>query len=167
MPGLDVTKVPFDLILNIVNILVMFVIVRLLVYKPVRRFLDERNRKMAEAKENAEKAMQEAQEMQAKYRQLLEENDEQADKLMKKTRDEAERQAQDHIAAARKKADAMLADARDIIAQRESESLLAMQEKVIDLSLSIASKIMDENMDDEHNRRLAEKFFNSELNSGN
>ena len=164
MPGLDVSKVPFDLIINILNIIIMFVIVRFLVYKPVRKFMDSRTAKLNEQSRIAKEQLTEAQELKESYNAMIRLQEEQSEELLRKAKEDAEKQAAEITDAARKKADKMIKDAQDRIAAREEESVLSMQDKIIDLSLNIAAKILDEKIDDDKNRKLAEKFFNSELN---
>ena len=164
MPGLDVSKVPFDLIINILNIIIMFVIVRFLVYKPVRKFMDSRTAKLNEQSRIAKEQLTEAQELKESYNEMIRLQEEQSEELLRKAKEDAEKQAAEITDTAKKKADKMIKDAQNRIAAREEESVLSMQDKIIDLSLNIAEKILDEKIDDDKNRKLAEKFFNSELN---
>ena len=46
MEGLVISDAVKDLIINIVNIIVLFVIVKTLAYKPVKKFLDDRKAKI-------------------------------------------------------------------------------------------------------------------------
>ena len=49
----DFSNFPIDLILNILNIVILFVIVRFLVYKPVKKFMDARTARVTAAAEDA------------------------------------------------------------------------------------------------------------------
>ncbi len=60
MEGLNLSTVPFDLIVNILNIAILYVILRFLVYKPVKKFLNARLERLRAEKESAEKAVAEA-----------------------------------------------------------------------------------------------------------
>ena len=42
----DFSNIPTDLILNILNIVILFVIVRFIVYKPVKKFIDGRKERV-------------------------------------------------------------------------------------------------------------------------
>ena len=48
---LDLSNVPFDLIINILNVVVFYLIIRLLVYKPVKKFLSARKEKIDKERE--------------------------------------------------------------------------------------------------------------------
>ena len=70
--GFDASKIPIDLLLNLLNIVLLFLIVRTLAYKPIRKFMDARTARVtAEAKAAEEKAA-EAEKLKEEYTQLLE-----------------------------------------------------------------------------------------------
>ena len=54
MFGLQISDAVKDLIINIINIIVLFVIVKSLAYKPVKKFLDARKARIDESLKNAE-----------------------------------------------------------------------------------------------------------------
>ena len=165
MDNLDFSKIPFDLIINILNIVVLFVILRLLVYKPVRKFMDARNSKLNAQAQDAEVKLNEAKELRTKYEQLLSDTEKQSSQMLTQAREDADKQARDIVESARKKADKMLAEAQERIAVREDEAKLQIQEDVIDLSLSIAEKLLERNITDEDNIRLAKQFFEAEMHN--
>ena len=60
MEGLVISDAVKDLIINIINIIVLFVIVRGLAYKPVKKFLDARKERIAKELSDAAAAKQTA-----------------------------------------------------------------------------------------------------------
>lgn len=56
MEGLVISDAVKDLIINIVNIIVLFVIVKTLAYKPVKKFLDDRKAKIEKQLNDAAEA---------------------------------------------------------------------------------------------------------------
>ena len=56
MEGLVISDAVKDLIINIINIIVLFVIVRGLAYKPVKRFLDARKERVSKELSDAAQA---------------------------------------------------------------------------------------------------------------
>ena len=99
---MDLSKIPIDLLLNILNIVLLFLIVRKLAYKPIRKFMDARTARVnAEAEAAAQKAA-EAEKMKAEYAALLE-NGEEAQK----------QQAEQARKAAQAEADKIISDANE------------------------------------------------------
>ena len=60
MEGLVISDAVKDLIINIINIIILFVIVRSLVYKPVRKFLDARTARIDALQAQAAEQLQAA-----------------------------------------------------------------------------------------------------------
>jgi hypothetical protein len=58
---------PLDIAIHLVNIVIFYLIVKLLVYKPVRKFMDERTARIQGEKDEAKRLMDDAQKTQAEY----------------------------------------------------------------------------------------------------
>ncbi len=159
MEGLDISKIPMDLIMNILNILILFVIVRALAYKPVKKFIEEKHRKTESEKAEIAAAAERAEAMRAEYEEKLAAVESERRETLKKAEKEGQQRADELVTGARRDAERIMSDARQAILVKEAETMENIRENVVDLSLSIASKVIDKNMTDEDNRHLAEKFF--------
>ena len=62
MEGLVISDAVKDLIINIIDIIILFVIVRALAYKPVKKFLDARKERIAKELSDAAALKSEAEE---------------------------------------------------------------------------------------------------------
>ena len=160
---LDLSNVPFDLIINIANVVVFYLIIRLLVYKPVKKFLSARKEKIDKEREELSAARAEAETEIEKYGKLCDDAGKESAALLEKTREEAEKTAAGIIGSAKADAEKLISDANANIAAKEKEAVSGMKDDVVDLSLSIASKLIARNIDNEDNRRLAADFFEKEL----
>lgn len=160
---LDLSNVPFDLIINILNVVVFYLIIRLLVYKPVKKFLSARKKKIDKEREELSAARAEAETEKVKYGKLCDDAGKESAALLERTREEAEKTAAGIIGSAKADAEKLISDANANIAAREREAVSGMKDDVVDLSLSIASKLIARNIDNGDNRRLAADFFEKEL----
>ena len=161
--GLDLSNVPFDLIINILNVVVFYLIIRLLVYKPVKKFLSARKEKIDKEREELSAARAEAETEKVNYGKLCDDAGKESAALLERTREEAEKTAAGIIGSAKADAEKLISDANANIAAREREAVSGMKDDVVDLSLSIASKLIARNIDNGDNRRLAADFFEKEL----
>jgi F-type H+-transporting ATPase subunit b len=90
----------------------------------------------------------------------------------KRSLEEAQRQADDIIAAAKKTADKMasevrtqarrearqiVADARETAENNRRSALIELSDSVANLSIEMAGRLIDEQLDDEHHRALVER----------
>ena len=77
----DFSNFPIDLILNILNIVILFVIVRFLVYKPVKKFMDARTARVTAAAEDAGAKAKAAEELSEQLRAQLADAANDADRI--------------------------------------------------------------------------------------
>lgn len=159
MEGLDISKIPMDLIMNILNILILFVIVRALAYKPVKKFIDERRQKTENEKAETAAAASSAEALRAEYEAKLAGIENERREAVKAGEREGQARADELVAGARRDAERIMSDARQAILVKEAETIDGIRNNVVDLSLSIASKVIAKNMTDDDNKRLAERFF--------
>ena len=165
MEGLDLSKIPMDLIMNIINIVILFVIVRFLAYKPVKKFLDARKKRLEDEKAAAESKAGEAQAMCEEYEKKLSEVEAARAEAVRAGEKEGQQRADELVRSAKKDADRLLSDAKQTIAAKEAESAESMRDSVVELSVSIASKVIGRNINDEDNKRLAREFFDEEADN--
>ena len=159
--GLDPSKIPIDLLLNLLNIVLLFLIVRTLAYKPIRKFMDARTERVqAEARTAEEKAAQ-ADELKAEYAQLLENGEalqkEQAEQARKAAQDEADK----IVAEAHAQADAIVEKAREQAQKEHDEALGTMRQDVVNLAFGISEKLLEHSITDEDTKRMADRLFDS------
>lgn len=167
MGDLELSKILMDLAMNIINILILFVIVRTLAYKPVKKFIDERRQRTESEKAEIAAAANSAEAMRAEYEEKLGEIENQRREAVRLGEREGQARADELVAGARRDAERIIGDARQAILVKEAETMESIRNDVVDLSLSIASKVIDKNMTDEDNKRLAEKFFEEETENRN
>ena len=159
MEGLDVTKLPIDLLLNILNIILLFLITRFLVYKPVKKFLDERKARINAENEKAQQVTKEAEDIKAEYEKKLADAESQARKVILEGEEKAGKEAVSIIENANKEAEQIKADAR-LQAQREKQAALdSLQGDVASLAVSISEKILDREVSDKDNEKIVERFL--------
>lgn len=160
MEGLVISDAVKDLIINIVNIIVLFVIVKTLAYKPVKKFLDDRKAKIEKQLSDAAKANEQADEKAQKYETLLSDSRKECAELKLNAEREAKESADAIVEHAKKDADKITAKARED-AQREHDSkMAAMKDDITELAFDISKQILSREVSDEDNRRIAESFFN-------
>ncbi|MBE6834955.1 MAG: F0F1 ATP synthase subunit B [Ruminococcaceae bacterium] len=161
MEGLDVSKLPIDLLLNILNIILLFVITRFLVYKPVKKFLQERKDKIEAQKQEAADKLKEAEDIKAQYSSLIAEAETNARQAVLNGEAEARKQATEIIDRANREAEDIKKTA-SLEAQKEKEATLgSMKNDVAALAVSISEKILSREITDKDNERIVESFLNS------
>lgn len=159
MEGLVISDAVKDLIINIINIIVLFVIVRTLAYNPVKKFLDARKERIANELNEARLARETAEKDAEKYRELLHENEQQSNAIINDAEHTAKENAAEIVEAAKKKADAITEKARETAKTEHQAQIAAMKDDITAIAFDIAGQVLSREVTDEDNLRIADGFF--------
>ena len=161
MGGIQLSNIPVDILLNILNIVLLFLIVRKLAYKPIRNFMDARTARVNAAAEEAQQKADEADELRAQYEEKLQNSGAECAAMQESARREAEADAEKIVAEARAEAETILAEARAEAKREHDETLGTMQQEVVDLAFGISEKLLAHSVRDEDTERMADRLFDS------
>lgn len=165
MGGVTIPDLAKDLLINILNIIILFVIVKALIYKPVKKFLDARTKRISDAKNEMEEKTKQAQEKLDEYNAILAESKDKRAEIIS----EAERTAKENSAKitenAKESAKAIIAKAQSDIEEEHTAMLNSLQSEVAVLAVDISKQILKRELNDDDNLKIAKAFF-SEKNNG-
>ena len=152
---------PSDIALHLVNIVVLYALLRLLIYKPVRKFMDARAAKVRAQLDEAENISAKAREDHAEYAKRLAAVDEEAhDKLI--ASNHAAGEAAEAIAAqARAEAQKILAKAQAEADQQRRDIQRQVRPQITGMAVEIAEKLLGREVSAEDNRAIIDSFFES------
>lgn len=161
--GLDLSKVPIDLILNLLNIVLLFLIVRTLAYKPIHKFMDARTERVNAESRAAEGKAQQAEQLKAEYAALLENGETVKQEQTAEARKAAEAEADRILADANAKAAQIVAEAREQAKKEHDEALGSMRRDVTDLAFDISEKLLEHSITDADTKKMADRLFDSRI----
>ena len=159
---IQINQVLLDIAIHIINIVVLFVILRAVLYKPVRKYMSQRSERIKDELGAAAKAEKAAEEEREKYAQELERVSESANAKAERIIADADERADKMVADARAQSEKIVAEARK---RAEAESLHtreAARDEITELSVQIAEKILAREINEQDNLAIAESFFNEE-----
>lgn len=146
----------------VANIIILFVLLRIFLFKPLNKMKEERTRTIQENLDSAEKAKAEAEEMKEQYENTIGDAKEEAKSIIMKAHEDAESERAAIIKKAHEEADQKVAEADKEIENERKKVLRQAQSEIADLAIEAASKIVGANVDDEKNRRLVDEFLSNE-----
>lgn len=129
--------------LHLFNFVVLFGILYFLLYKPVKKFMEERIDKYKEMDEEANRNLEETEQIKAQYQEKLDNVEDeiaQTKANMKKRLDEAN---EIKIKEAREEADKILSEARKTIDREREKMLREAQEQISDMVINATEKIVN------------------------
>jgi F-type H+-transporting ATPase subunit b len=124
--------------------------------------LEERQRKIQESIDEARRSRDEARALLDEQNEALEAARREAQELIEKSRSTAESLKKEILAAAKEQQSAMLADARRELEMERDQLREDLRREAVEISLSVAGRLIRARLDADENRRLVEEFV-SEL----
>ncbi|MDE5556657.1 MAG: F0F1 ATP synthase subunit B [Ruminococcus sp.] len=152
----------WNFIWSAVNIIILFILLRIFLFKPITKIMNERTRIIQDNLDKAEKSRQEAEELKQQYAESISNAKEEAQNIIMKAHDEAEAEKSAILKKSQEEASEIISDAGKTIENERRRIIQQAQTQIADLAIEAASKIIGENVDDEKNRRLVDEFLSAE-----
>lgn len=149
----------FKVILVALNLIILYVVLRKVLFKPVTQFMENRTNSIRDSIDNAEKMKSEAEDLKRSYQEQLRNAKAEGEKLIDEARAKADKEHDRLVAEARSEAENILERAREEIERERTQMLKEIRGQVAGLALAAASKVVEANMDTESNRTLVDRFI--------
>lgn len=133
-----------QILLHMLNLVLLFGGLYLLLYKPVKKFMDERAARLKELDDTANKKLAEAEEAQSAARAKLESAEAEISASSAQARLEAEKEAEGIIEEAKRQKKKMLADAEEAALREKNRMISDAREEIAELAIKAAEKVLSE-----------------------
>ena len=150
---------PIDIVISIINITVLFILLRLILWKHVDRFLKARSERVKSELDNVEKLRAEAEALRKKYEDKIDGIELRRHELMRESQIKASEEEAEILAEAREKARAMLNDARDRAAEEKERAVLSAEREIAEIATDMAARILKREVSGDDTRFAVEDFF--------
>src|SRR3989440_531622 len=145
--------------------LVVFGILLALLWKlgwpALLKAVEERERRIQQQLEEAERARAEAARLLEEHKRLVAAARAEAQELIAQARTVAEKERAALLAQAREQYEQLLDRARKDIESEKEKAILELRREAVDLSIAAASKLIEANLDSDANRRLVTEYLAS------
>lgn len=149
------------LIAQILNFLVLVFVLAKFAYTPVCNIMEERKNKIASDLEAAEKAKTDAEAVKAEYAAKLAEAKQEAQAIVDAARKTAQAAHDKIMADTKAEQDQVIATAKEAIALEQKKAMDEVRAQVINLSMIAASKIVEQKLGSEEDKKMASKIVDS------
>ncbi len=162
LESLGITKdLIADLIINIGSIIVLFLIVKKLAYKPVKKFMDERTQRVNALKEDAISREKEAQEKIDRYTVLLQESEKAKAQAVKEGEKQALEESKAIISSAKEKAQSIVENANKKAQEKYDSAVEEANDYIVNLTVDASSHLLKREISDEDNKKIVKEFLDS------
>jgi len=147
------------LIAQLVSFAILFVILTFLLYRPVRRILDERSNRIKESMDQAEQIKVKMAETEERVREQLEAARREGQTVMAQAGQMGERVKEEARLEARREAESIMARGRVEIDRERDEAIEDLRRQFVELAILAAEKVINETLDKERHRRLIDEVL--------
>jgi F-type H+-transporting ATPase subunit b len=144
---------------TILTFLVLVALLAKFAWKPLLAALDERQQSIRTALDEARRAKQELQGIHAESARLLAQARTEAAEIVSRSRSDADRFREEMKEKARADAAGLMRNAERQIELETTRALQQIRQETVDISVSIASKLLQRNVSREDNERLIDETF--------
>jgi F-type H+-transporting ATPase subunit b len=145
------------LVVFIINFIVLFVLLRLFLYKPVLKMLDERAKRTKEGMELAEATKREYEQAKGEVQKQIEKGRQEAQAIIAQAIQTGERLREESRQEATKQAQVIVDRTRAELETERDKIIDEMRREFVDISIAAAEKVIKETLDKEKHRKLIEE----------
>lgn len=146
----------------LINLIVLFVFLRWILYKPVRKFLAEREARYSRRVEYVEQRDREVEEDKARYKSMMDKVQVDSETILKDARAQANRRAEEILQEAEQQAGELAIRARKEIEEERRVAQQNMREEIVNLAVDMASRVLERETTPADHERMVKKFLTTE-----
>ena len=152
------------LIAQILNFLFLVFVLAKFAYKPLFNIMEERKNKIASDLEAADAAKAEAEAVKSEYAAKLADARQEAQAIVEAARKSAQAAHDKIMAETKAEQDQVVAAAKEAIELEKQKALADVRAQVISLSMMAASKIVEQKLGSEEDKKMAGEIVDSIIN---
>lgn len=149
---------PSTAIFAIINFLILVIVLKIFLYKPVCKMLDSRKQEVVDNLNAAEEAKLEAQKLKDEYASQIQNARNEAQEIIHQAAKIGEQTKTDIVAEARDEAARLTAKAQEEISREKTEALNEIRNEVADLAVLAAAKIVGKAIDVKDHEAMVNNF---------
>lgn len=152
-------KLDWNIIFNIINIMVLYVLMKKFLFGPITEIMEKRSKTIADSITDAEEKSSAAQELKLKYEDILKDAEVTADRIVKEAKQSALKVQEKQIEETKAEIAKMMEDANKSIELERQKSMQNIQSEIAGIAMTAAAKILQKNIDESANTQIMNDFF--------
>ena len=145
------------LLIQLVNFTFLLLVLRLFVYKPILKMLDERRDRIREGLNAADRGREQAIEAERRAQEQIEEARREGQTIIQNAQQVSQRLQEDGRQQAQQQAEVLLERARSEIQLERDAAIAELRREFADLTISAAEKVIGQSLDRDAHQRLIEQ----------
>lgn len=158
---LDLVSIdPGTIVFTLINTLIIFIIFRVFLYKPVCKILDKRKEMAAAEIADAQKAKEAAEKAEQEYTARLADAKNEAAEIVKQATLRAQKREEEIVSEANKKAADIRAKAEENIERERQRAVNEIKDEISDIVVMAAGKVAQKEISAKDNEEIISQFLN-------
>ena len=150
---------PLYILFHLINLVVMFLILKKFLYKPVKKFMADRQQHYEDQKKDAEHLCAQAQQRIAEADQAVAEAKQEAKQIIRKASDDASEQKKAIVDHAQQQAQAQLAAADAAIARNQAHVQEEIRSASVEIGVALAKSILQREIQSGDHQRIVDEYL--------
>lgn len=150
---------PAEFVPALIAFLIIWVVLAKLAWPSILSMMEQRQQKIQDDLDAAARSKAEAAESAKSYEARILEANHEADAIISRAKREAEEERSQILARAQSDASDVIAKAHGAVDSERRKAMIELSSSVVDLSVEIASKIIGNDLSEDEQRKLAEKYL--------
>jgi F-type H+-transporting ATPase subunit b len=159
-------KFGWDFLWTIINLLIFFVLMKVFLFKPIKKTMDKRKELIEEQFKEADSAKAEADELKAQYETQLEEASDEKQRIINEAKDSAQVEYDKIIDRAKSDANQLKTDARKSVELECEQARRAVKDDIVALAMQTAQKVVGDSVSAQTDSDIFDEFL-KESSDGN
>ena len=151
----------FTMIFAWANLLILYFVLRKLLFKPIKNMIDSRQKEIDDMYENAEKNKAEAEEMRETYEKKLESATEESEEILRSAQRRALLREEEILKEAAEQARRTKERAEEQIALEKRQAMNDIKDEVSAIAIQIAEAVVARDVKAEEHERLIDGFIDT------
>lgn len=152
-------KLDINLLWTVVNVLIMYALLRKFLFKPVQDILDKRQQMVDAELADAQQAKTKADAALAAANEKLHNVDTEAAARREASEQQAEKEKEQLLAAAQRQADAIVAEGKAAAEAERASKLRQADAQIADLTRTVCAKVLERNLTQQDDARLLDDLL--------
>lgn len=149
----------WQILISLANLLILFLIIKKLLFKPVKRVLAKRQETLDESYKAAEEANTEAQKKRDELDEKLSDAQNRADEILKDATDNAKYRGEKIVEEAQERADTIIRVAQNEAELERKKASDSIKREIVDVSSALTEKMLEREINTEDHRALIDSFI--------
>lgn len=154
-----VVTISWELLFQIINTVILFLVLKKILFKPVLNIIEKRENMIQEDLAAGAKAKNEGIALKKEYEEKVSVAKEEGREIIKQATARAEEKSNQIISDAQAEAISLKAKASKEIEQQREQAVAEIRNDISDIAILAASKVLEEDIDKSKHEELIEKFI--------